>query len=77
MTEPRRYLSYLLRLWQTGDGEEQVWRVSLESPGTGERQGFASPEDLFDFLRAQTELSDERDCEQGRQGQEREGRDAY
>jgi hypothetical protein len=50
----QRYLSYLLRLWQTSDDGEQVWRASLESPGTGERQGFASIEDLIVFLRDRT-----------------------
>ena len=55
MTEERqRYLSYLLRLWQTSDGSEQVWRASLESPGSGARRGFDSLESLIDFLRAQT-----------------------
>lgn len=56
-----RYLSYLLRLWQTGDGEELVWRASLQSPGSEERQGFASLEDLFDFLEDRTGLQDDRD----------------
>lgn len=57
MGQQRRphYLSYLLRLWQTSDGEAQIWRASLETPGTGERQGFASLDDLFEFLQAQTE----------------------
>jgi len=54
MEKQQRYLSYLLRLWQTSDGGQQVWRVSLECPGTGERQGFASLKDLMDFLYAQT-----------------------
>lgn len=54
MDKQQRYLSYLLRLWQTSDREDAVWRASLESPGTGERRGFASLEDLFDFLQAQT-----------------------
>ncbi len=49
------YLSYMLRLWQTSDGEKQVWRASLETPGTGERQGFGSLADLFEFLQLQTE----------------------
>ena len=51
----QRYLSYLLRLWQTGDGEEQVWRASLQAPGSGERHGFATLQDLVDFLQTQTE----------------------
>jgi len=50
----RRYLSYLLRLWQIKSGGELVWRASLESPHTGERRGFASLEALFAFLRWQT-----------------------
>ena len=60
--EQRRYLSYLLRLWQTSDGTKQIWRASVESPGTGERRGFASLEDLFDFLQAQTGTLVEQDC---------------
>ena len=59
----RRYLSYLLRLWQTSDRGKQVWRASLESPGTGERRGFASLEDMFEFLRALA----------GQAGQDRKG----
>ena len=59
MAKQPRYLSYLLRLWQTSDGGEQVWRASLESPGTGLRQGFASVQDLFDFLLDQIEAQDE------------------
>ena len=51
--EQRRYISYLLRLWQIRSGGELVWRASLESPHTGERKGFASLDDLFDFLRGQ------------------------
>jgi hypothetical protein len=49
----RRYISYLLRLWQVRTGSELVWRASLESPQTGERTGFASIEDLFAFLQQQ------------------------
>lgn len=56
--ETPTYLSYLLRLWQTRDREMCIWRASLEQPGTGVRQGFASLEDLMAFLEAQTgELS--------------------
>ena len=49
-----RYLSYLLRLWQTSDGKTSVWRASLQSPGSEERLGFASLEELLDFLRTRT-----------------------
>ncbi len=48
------YLSYLLRLWQEGEGQATTWRASLESPHTGERKGFANLDDLFTFLCEQT-----------------------
>ncbi len=44
------YLSYLLRLWETSDGEKEIWRASVERPGTGERQSFADVQALFEFL---------------------------
>ena len=37
--EQRRYISYLLRLWQTRSKGKPVWRASLERAGTGERRG--------------------------------------
>jgi len=46
----RGYAAYLLRLWQVEEGEDAPWRASLESPQSGERQGFASLGDLFTFL---------------------------
>ncbi len=51
--EPRPYLSYLLRLWSVEGTGERIWHASLESPHSGERTGFASLDDLFDFLRQQ------------------------
>jgi hypothetical protein len=57
--EQPAYLSYLLRLWQVDterggpQGGGTVWRASLESSLTGERQGFADLDDLFEFLRRQ------------------------
>jgi hypothetical protein len=57
MAKRSRYVSYLLRLWQTRDGETWVWRASLESPGTGDRHGFASLKALFEFLETQTDVS--------------------
>ena len=53
--ERERYMSYLLRLWQTTSGDKVVWRASLENSQTGERQGFASLDALFNFLRQQTD----------------------
>lgn len=58
------YLSYLLRLWRVsgeegapGIADEAVWHASLEDPHTGQRQGFASPDKLFDYLQAQMGLA--------------------
>ena len=73
MTEKQpRYLSYLLRLWQTDDGETQAWRASLDSPGTRERQGFASLEELFNFLEGQTRPQGEQNF--GEKSRDRDGR---
>ena len=50
------YQSYLLRLWQVDhqgvrcQEGRTLWRASVESSLTGERQGFASLEELFEFL---------------------------
>jgi len=74
MSKERRYFSYMLRLWETSDGERQMWRASLESPGSGERRGFASLQSLIDFLEAQTEDLDAQDGEADTQGDEGVGR---
>ena len=60
----RRYLAYLLRLWRENAGEPPgddlphgtapLWRASLERPQAGERLGFSSLVDLFDFLLEET-----------------------
>ncbi len=74
MNQQRRYLSYLLRLWQESPGETPrdppLWRASLERPQAGDRLGFASLVDLFDFLVKETgasvpgsERSDENGCQ--------------
>jgi hypothetical protein len=56
MAKLKRYYSYLLRMWQTGDGPGCTWCASLEQPGTGERRGFATLDQLFAYLRDQTAL---------------------
>jgi hypothetical protein len=53
MKQPPSYLSYLLRLWQSGSADRTVWRASLENPMTGERLGFANLKELFAFLKNQ------------------------
>ena len=51
MRERRRYLSFLLRMWQESDGDAMEWRASLERPQGWQRKGFLSLEDLFGFLK--------------------------
>jgi hypothetical protein len=51
--EPPRYLAYMLRMWQASSDGCMVWRASLESPHTGERQGFADLRSLYEFLERQ------------------------
>ena len=65
MKQQRRYLSYLLRLWQESEGDPPLWRASLEWPRSDQRQGFASLLDLFAFLESETrpERSDEGGCQ--------------
>jgi hypothetical protein len=60
MTKRRHYLAYLLRLWRTSDGEKTLWRASLQSPNSAERYGFASLEELWDFVQAQVKEGDEK-----------------
>lgn len=45
-----RYVAYLLRLWEVEGDAGPTWRASLESPHTGERQGFVDHRQLFAFL---------------------------
>lgn len=48
--QPKRYHSYLLRLWQEESDGQTVWRASLESAQGGQRFGFASLPYLLTFL---------------------------
>ena len=52
------YLSYLLRLRRVGGERTQVWRASLQRPGTPEAMDFADLEALLAFLRAEMEEGD-------------------
>ena len=52
-SEQRGYRSYLLRLWQAGNGDAPEWRIVIEDVRTRERQTFVSLEELASFLRAQ------------------------
>ena len=45
------YAAYLLRLWRERSGESTRWRASLQDTHSGERVGFANPEEMFGYLR--------------------------
>lgn len=49
------YLSYLLRLRRVEGERTQVWRASLQCPGTLETKDFGDLEALLAFLRAEME----------------------
>ena len=76
----RDYASYLLRMWQdSGDegappSKEALWRATLQSPHTGERIGFGDLENLFAYLRAQTDdesaVKEDQRKEQNENGQQ-------
>jgi len=51
---PRRYRSYLIRLWRSEDDDTSVWHASTEDTMTGERRNFAGITQLFCFLEEQT-----------------------
>jgi hypothetical protein len=55
--EGPRYLAFMLRMWQATSDGRLVWRASLESPHTGERQGFANLHALYEFLERRAEDS--------------------
>lgn len=52
-SRPRRYRSYLVRLWGSESGEAP-WRASAEDTLTGERTNFTELAQLFQFLEQQT-----------------------
>lgn len=46
------YRAYLIRVWQ--DGQQAAWRASAQAVQGGKVVRFASMEELFAFLKAQT-----------------------
>ncbi|TFG72893.1 MAG: hypothetical protein E4H27_01760 [Anaerolineales bacterium] len=47
--KPEHYNSYLLRVWRAREIRD-TWRVSLENAQTHQLRGFASLEEVFEFL---------------------------
>lgn len=52
----QHYHAYLLRLWREEEG--MPWRATLQNPHTGEQEGFASVEQLINFIRGKTEAEE-------------------
>ena len=44
------YQSYMLRLWRIKDSKRYTWRASLENVENGELTGFATLQELIEFL---------------------------
>jgi hypothetical protein len=56
--EPPAYYAYLLRLWRVAEmGQPVVWRGSLQAARNGAILGFASLDELFEFLRRLTGMT--------------------
>jgi hypothetical protein len=56
-------------LWQVKTAKKTTWRASLESSLSGERQGFASLDDLFEFLRRETDALSRKEDDEGQAGE--------
>lgn len=50
----QEYRAYLIRIWSAMNAEGVIWRASITNVHTSESRGFASLDELFDYLRAQT-----------------------
>ena len=60
--EPDAYQIYVLRLWRARCQGQWQWRVSVESPHTGERQWFAGLEQFYAFLNESCNSDTGPDC---------------
>ena len=75
-TQSPDYQSYLLRLWRVRSSaaspshEASIWRASLEHSHTGERVGFASLDDLVEYLRHQMDVAEADEGQRGGDDQE-------
>ena len=66
--ERRRYVSYLLRLWQAEHKGALVWRAFLQNAHSGERWGFATLDELWAFLKQETSAIHEQEPHPPRHG---------
>ena len=56
MSKQRPHTVYLLSLWQASTADEPTWRAWLENPCTGQRRGFATLEELMQYLQHEISL---------------------
>ena len=68
--ERQRYSSYLLRMWRVGP-EPGDWRAMVENGSTGERHGFASPQEFCAWNRAQAKEMARGSAQLSKEGEER------
>jgi hypothetical protein len=54
-TNHTHYRSFLLRLWEAGEGDAPALRIVLVSPHTGEKRSFTSLEELMSFFEGEME----------------------
>jgi hypothetical protein len=59
MKPSHAYISYLLRMWRSGEADHAVWHASLEDPMTGTRHGFRTLPELFAFLEGRSQSKNE------------------
>jgi hypothetical protein len=50
----RQYRSFLVRIWGTAHGDTWTWRASVEDVRTHAHWNFATLDQLYAFLEAQT-----------------------
>jgi hypothetical protein len=58
----KRYIAYMLRLWQGHSAGRADWQASLEEPHSGKQIGFADLESLLAYLKDQTNKERESDA---------------
>jgi hypothetical protein len=49
----KRYIAYMLRLWQVTHAGHTDWQASLEEPHSGKQIGFANLASLLKYLKEQ------------------------
>ena len=51
-TEALHYRTYIIRAWaeEGPDAGRRAWRLTIETPSTGERRGFSSREKFMNAL---------------------------